>query len=158
MAKQQENSMINEVPQRRKRKKASGGIMQLPLTPMIDVTFQLLLYFILTSEFRMAEGQIAGTVPQQGEVSSVPDLNAITIIVDVSDSGTGASYSIKAGTMVVSVSGAEELFRKLDPRPNKDRTPVTIQPTSGVPWGHVVEAFNQVVRAKFEKAGFALSW
>jgi len=36
---------------------------QTPMTPMIDVTFQLLLFFIMTFEFRQSEGMIPGTLP-----------------------------------------------------------------------------------------------
>ena len=34
------------------------------MTPMIDVTFQLLLFFLLTCEFRESEGMIPGTLPK----------------------------------------------------------------------------------------------
>ena len=35
---------------------------QPPLTPMIDVTFLLLVFFILTSTFRQMEGQLPGAI------------------------------------------------------------------------------------------------
>ena len=46
------------------RRKAAA--LQPPLTPMIDVTFQLLLFFLLTCEFRPTEGVIPGSLPENG--------------------------------------------------------------------------------------------
>ncbi len=40
-----------------------------PMTAMIDVTFLLLIYFLLTTTFRQDEGQLPGTLP--GKVTHV---------------------------------------------------------------------------------------
>ncbi|MFP4052771.1 MAG: ExbD/TolR family protein [Phycisphaerae bacterium] len=39
---------------------------RLSMTPMIDVTFQLLIYFLLATTLIVAEGQIPGNLPRWG--------------------------------------------------------------------------------------------
>jgi len=48
---------------RRKTRKRTGGEQQLNLTPMIDVTFQLLVFFILCTRFKDDERNHRGDLP-----------------------------------------------------------------------------------------------
>ena len=52
---------------------------------------------------------------------------------------------------------AYEALRKRRDQTGSAKTPVVIEPRGDVPWEHVVNAFNQAVRAKFKKIGFATS-
>lgn len=62
-------------PKRRQRKK-----VEIPLTPLIDMVFLLLIYFLLTTNFLAEEG-IGVNLPQAK--ASAPHLNeAITVSVD----------------------------------------------------------------------------
>ena len=45
---------------------------QPPLTPMIDVVFQLLIYFILTLHFKEVEGQLLSQLPKEKGLDSSP--------------------------------------------------------------------------------------
>ena len=60
------DTSVHYIPPRRKRGRGKPK-MQPPLTPMIDVTFQLLLFFLLTFQFREREGQIPGSLPNTGQ-------------------------------------------------------------------------------------------
>jgi biopolymer transport protein ExbD len=143
----------------RKRRGAAKPKIQPPLVPMIDVTFLLLLYFVLTAEFRKAEGHIPGTVPEQGEIGAeaVVPIKPIHIAIRRGwDEDAGVYYQLGG----IQVSGARELYERLEQRrnlPGAEEVPVVIQPMADVPWQYVIEAFNQAVRAKFLKIGFAPS-
>jgi biopolymer transport protein ExbD len=145
--------------QKRGRKKPK---LQPPLTPMIDVTFQLLIFFVLTGQFR-TEGQIPASLPPLGAGEpQVVEFKPVRVRLvpsgafgqDAVFEVTGANYRFESH---------EELFRFFQqkrqqfPRARKreDDLPIVIAPTARVRWRHVVEAFNQAVRAKFVNIGFA---
>jgi len=144
----------------RKRRKAGAVKMQPPLTPMIDVTFQLLLFFILTCEFRESEGNIPGTLPAKGnvvqQVDQTPPPDPIQIRLRASQDRKSASYEMTGVSVLL--GSAKELLERLKARQDQlgtDEVPVVILPNSDVPWEFVVEAFNQAVAARYKKIGFA---
>ncbi len=136
------------------------------VTPLIDVMFLLLLFFLLTTKFRQEEGAIQGTLPSIGksyakEVAEEPP-PAINIIINpVGDGNIDAAYQVSG--VEVSVGNAEDLYKGLlgraKPYSESDvaKVPVVIKARSDVRWGFVVEAFNQAARAKFKTILFAPS-
>jgi biopolymer transport protein ExbD len=146
------------IPPRKLRRKAAGSA-QPPLTPMIDVTFQLLIFFLLTATFRPAEGQIPGSVPGKGiSEEQVEVANQLDIRVSTLDPiNRSAQFTIvqTGGTFTT----AENLHDFLDDHKKilgenwKDVT-IVIDPELSTQYGHAAEAYNQAVRAGFEK----VSW
>ena len=164
MAKEEQTNDHDEAAPTRGRKSRRVGHtkIQAPLVPMIDVTFQLLLYFLLTTEFRMQEGQIAGTVPEEGSVGSesVVDIRPIRITIRRgSRLAGGAAYTVLSRGLRVPAATAGELYVRLMQERDQQgpEVPIVIEPAATVPWEFVTEAFNQAVRAKFQRVGFAPS-
>ena len=154
----EDDETIQQVPSREKRAKAKQR-MQPPLTPMIDVTFQLLLFFLLTCEFRESEGGIPGTLPVEGNLVGPPPvdlvLDPIQVRLRASHDRSLASYEMTGVSVVI--NSPKELFEYLKARQDRlgtDEVPVVILPNQDVPWEFVVEAFNQAVRARYKKIGF----
>ena len=135
--------------------------LQPPLTPMIDVTFQLLLFFLLTTTFRQEEGQIPGTLPQKGGITAgqIVELKPIRILLRPTGANrAGCIYEMSGQD--VGMDTPAQLYEALVGRQKvygSDEVPVVIQSRYDVRWQHVVEAFNQAVRAKFKNIGFASS-
>jgi len=151
---------VHYLPPRKRRNKGKKASMQPPLTPMIDVTFQLLLFFLLTCEFRESEGQIPGTLPSKGNimqnVKDDPPPDPIRIRIRPSINRGAANYEITGVSVVI--TSPEELHQTLLGRQQQlgsREVPIIILPSQDVAWEFVVEVFNQAVRAKFEKIGFA---
>jgi len=72
------------VSRKRKRQRKKQTFEDVPLTPMIDVVFQMLIYFVLTFEIpdKMSQMQVwrpAGDSPPQAD--STPPLNVARITV-----------------------------------------------------------------------------
>jgi len=147
---------VHYVPPRKKRGQAKPK-MQPPLTPMIDVTFQLLLFFLLTFTFRQAEGLIPGSLPGHQGVAQDDPVPPIVIDVVVPLDMVNAD----AGAFLIEndrYDNAQQLFLELKRQKlelQSDRRPVVIKPAPGVRWQHVVDAFSQGVNAKYKKVGFA---
>lgn len=133
--------------------------LQPPLIPMIDVTFLLLLYFILTTTFRMQEGQIPGTLPQTGGIVAGQTVELKPIYIILRPTGVdrlGCIYEIRGRG--IGMDSPQQLYDTLgawSEALGTTEVPVIIQPRSDVRWRYVVEAFNQAVRAKFKNIGFA---
>jgi len=126
--------------------------LRLPLTSMIDVTFLLLLYFLLTTTFRQAEGQIPGDLPKtDGRRIARPILIHLRA---VGPGGAGVLYEMSG--IDDSIRSPKGLYAKLTARRQQwgsTEVPVVITGRSDVRWQYVVEAFNQAVRAGFAKVG-----
>ena len=148
-------------PSKRKKKKKGPADMQTQMTPMIDVTFQLLLFFIMTFEFRESEGTIPGTLPAKGsiaqQVSDTPPPDPITIkVIPTGNNRLAASYELRGfGTVIQTVKELGALLKARQEKIGSREVPIVIFPNQDVPWGFVVEAFNQATKAGFEKIGFA---
>ena len=137
--------------------KKGSARLQPPMTPMIDVTFQLLLFFLLTCEFRESEGMIPGSLPDGPIVGPKvpPPVDPIRIRLIPSADRQSARYEMTGvATAITSPGQLGEMLLSRQQQIGRE-VPIVIFPTADVPWRFVVEAFNQAKKAKFEKIGFA---
>ncbi|MHC4986793.1 MAG: ExbD/TolR family protein [Planctomycetota bacterium] len=141
----------------RKKRGADSPKMQPPMTPMIDVTFQLLLFFMLSFTFREFEGQIPGALPKKGTGASAASTLNKPIFISVRSVGvTEAKYEIRGYNEIPeSPQRLREMLEQIQETTRSKEGPVIIAPDAFVQWGHVVEVFNQAVRLDFENVGFA---
>jgi biopolymer transport protein ExbD len=58
-------------PRRRLPEEAKAEALN--MTPMIDVVFQLLIFFMLSMNFRDVEGKLLSTLPRHGTASALPE-------------------------------------------------------------------------------------
>jgi len=143
------------MPSRRRQKPK----IQPPLTPMIDVTFQLLLFFLLTTTFRQAEGQIPGSLPRPPEqIRPELEMNIVKPILLQLHTTPGGEVVFGLPNRPGGVREARALYEGLvavREAYGSNEAPVLIRPEDNVPWQYAVEAFNQAVRADFRNIGFA---
>ena len=149
---------VHYVPPRKKRVKNKPK-MQPPLTPMIDVTFQLLLFFLLTFTFREAEGQIPGSLPKSGK-GGVSEIEKLEMPIRIKVSPAGEKHDkviFEISDFSFQANSGEDLGKVLLSRSKVGGTDVhvIIECRNDVQWRWVVEAFNQSVRAKYKNIGFA---
>ncbi len=131
--------------------------MRLNLTAMIDVVFQLLIYFVVTASFAQGEGVLKARLPGEGRGPVVgPPPPAAELTVRVASVGTYAyRLTLEPGGLApTSFHELADLLERLKTVYGPD-TPVIIQPGHTVRWQHVVNAFNAAVRARYENVAFA---
>jgi biopolymer transport protein ExbD len=148
---------LKHVQESRKRREPPPPRYQPNLTPLIDVLFLLLLFFLLGTKFRLEEGQIDANLPQVGQgtgVSVVPGTLLRLTVHAVGEDAAGGEFEIGGSQQMI--RDASDLFARLRLR-KEGGGDVTVQIATRGPvrWEWVVEAFNQVRRAGFEKIGFA---
>lgn len=129
------------------------------VTPMVDVVFQLLVFFVLASGGRVAErtlstalsaGAVASTVPQH---APVPERQAEiwlhlrresadrTTTLRVNDGPVGALASLPQGIAALK---------------SVDSTSCVILDVQGnIPWGDVIQVYDTCRAAKFRAINFA---
>jgi len=129
------------------------------MTPMIDVTFLLLVFFLCTSQFRMHQRKLPQPLAKDGCCStSVPPESRLPIEVWIDAQDDGSSPSLRLGKLPI--ADLEELERRLAsriarvaPAPVPTGTPgaivprVTLYSTDVVDWGDVVAALDTCMSA-----------
>lgn len=149
--------LVHHVSQRKKRR-VNDDEMELQLTSMIDVIFQLLIYFVITANFVIDEGTIKATMPGQSAPTDEIEEPDLPYYIDLITADDGVTYSIRVDHKLVN-GGASELHGYLEEllRSNtiEPDTIIQIRPQNNVRWQHVVNVFNACTRADLEKVGFA---
>ncbi|HWB18889.1 MAG TPA: biopolymer transporter ExbD [Phycisphaerales bacterium] len=146
---------------------SAGGTISLSLTSMIDVVFQLLIYFLVATDFSMNEQMYRMDLPDRsgGQQMADPfslDVEPLRVIVG-STGTTREAMTLKVDGPMRQPTSAEDLYSLLwqhQARPdtaggwyNVDQ-PIVIVPTEHTRWEHVIEAFNAAHRAGYTNITF----
>lgn len=142
---------------RRQREPASASVV-LNFAPMIDVTFLLLIFFLVTTTFERAEGLFASDLPRDTGVPSVA-LPISPIVVRLTQTGLGHD---DVRIAIDHFTGAPKDFealpgflRQIQGQPGFDaQTPVVIIADNDVRWDHVVSCWNAALRAGCKRIAF----
>lgn len=155
-----------EQPEKMQKRPRRAKRVDLNVVPLVDVLFMLLLFFILSTRFRQAEGLIPGTLPRveggivQGDKPEIT-LPPIRIFVRSTSDANGLDKpDYQMSGLAVPIESPADLGEKLMARkkglgPSFKDAPIVIQPRQNVRWKFAVEAFNQAVRAGFPKIAFS---
>lgn len=121
------------------RKKATEGNEEINISPLIDVVFILLIFFIVTTVF-VEETGVEVTKPQ---ASSAVDLEKNSILIAITDTG-----KVIYGGREIGAPGVRSIVKRLN---QKDEMPVIIQADKTVPTSLLVRVIDEA------KIGGALS-
>jgi biopolymer transport protein ExbD len=139
--------------------------LSLNLTPMIDVVFQLLIYFMVSTNFAQGEQAYRVDLPARDEGAAADPfrLDEEPLVIELA-AGAGGPAAIRIAGPWPQPANAEALFeflasRQLGPR-NPDGLfaidhPILVSPGPEVRWEDTVDAFNSAVRAGYTRVGFA---
>ncbi|MEM9415238.1 MAG: biopolymer transporter ExbD [Planctomycetota bacterium] len=149
--------VVHHTSQRKKRRRVNDGEMELQLTSMIDVIFQLLIYFVITANFTIDEGTLKASMPGQSAPSTTTPPDP-PIFIDLKTGDDGLTYTLMVDNRPID-GGASYLYSYLQSQISSNKFGVDddyqIRPQGNVRWQHVVNVFNACTRAKLEKVGFA---
>ena len=130
------------------------------MTPMIDVVFLLLVFFVWTASFQIVEQILASDMKAQMGTDPVeidqppPEKDFDDVVIRIGWDGTNPTWRVNK-QKVDSLEQLEERLRiiasaKLD-------APVILDPDPVVPLGHVIEAYDISKLAGFEQLSFAVN-
>jgi biopolymer transport protein ExbD len=148
-----------EIAYRKKPKQRPPVQIRPPLMPLIDVMFTLLMFFLIAARVRTAEGLIPSNLPELGGAHAKASLKITPIRILIHPSGgdgESAYFEIEStGYQWNAVEGLYSFLHAYAQREDPAKVPIFIKPVGPVRWEHVVNAFNQAVRAKFSQIGFS---
>lgn len=172
------------VKARKLRDEAYEGAPELIMTPMIDIVFQLLIFFMLACRFRTTEGQMKADLPKGIGQDTTPITESIVLNElrpkllwcepnsnrETSDPVNGRTV-LKVGKRVLpSVTNSfgettpdwHEFYKVVcdmrdNHNPSRDHPtlPVTIDARKHVEFKHVVTVLNECIRAGLSEIKFA---
>ena len=167
------------------RKKKKFKEVKTDMTPMIDVTFLLLIFFIVTLKFKILEGRLDAALPKDRgtSTSEAEEIDKIDILIKVAEPGELIDEKGTKGLLLyegreIKVQIGEQKFRynpfaitnPEDPIPELttflqtlldspeysiDETPVSLDARKGVVYGDIVVLLDVVIREKFQQVSFA---
>jgi biopolymer transport protein ExbD len=139
----------------------TGRLGQLNLTSMLDVTFLLLVFFVLTAQFTIDEGLLPADLPldQTGkpEVEILPD----PLVIGLRSVGDRCVIQLDAGRTLRDFQHLYEVlngWRLDETNPTglyPADHPIAIQSTPHTRWQDTVDAMNAAMRARYENIQFA---
>lgn len=145
----------------------SGRIRRLPkhisqpnMTPMIDIVFNLLIFFLCAGNFNQPEGLLPSRLPKQHGLATVGDeIPTTPIRITLQQYGPGENdYAIRIEQRAQNPSSFKELediLRGLrESGPFDAQTQVIVVAGGNVRWDHLVNAFNASLAARFENITF----
>ena len=140
---------------RTRRGVRSTSGLSINLTPMIDVTFLLLVFFLVTSTFAKVEGLFAAKLPRDSGLT-VPALPISPLIVRLTPDGDGCRIRIDNFTAAPTSFGdlAEFLISVRGNPGFDDQTPVVIVADDALAWDYVAGCWNAAVRASCKNIAF----
>jgi len=144
--------------------------IQPPLIPVIDVVFNLLIFFMLMPATSAGEGYLTTNLPQSsGPVAGKPTLTEVRLRVELFDVGPNGVYidNAKNEYCAIRVEGKEMGgdFNALQAFLEEKRsqglsptTPILLAPTMPTLHEWVVRAFDAAVAARFTNVQFAVPY
>jgi len=152
------------------RKPSDPAKMSPPMTPMIDCTFNLLIFFILTPSFDLSEGFLTTNLPNySGPGIEGPHIPP-HLKIELFDVGPDGQYVDGAKNEFCSITfnntqnlggNFEALRAALEDKRNQGlaaTTPVLISPTMACKHKWVVKAFDAAVAARYTKIQFSVPY
>ena len=129
-----------------------------PIAPMIDVVFLLLIYFMVSSTLEQQEADLSFQLPgsvEQEEPLDLPDEQIIEIRGDGQVVVNEYPYDSPADARYPELSAMLTRFREASTA-NKVDAIVTISPSESVPHAQIVKVMDACSNAGIEAVNFAL--
>jgi biopolymer transport protein ExbD len=160
---------------RRKRAAVDLSPLKGDMTPMIDVVFQLLIFFMLTIEFKQLEGKLSAYLPKDVGVNTTQaePKEKVEIVLRVATEGTkldpvnnmpwsgegpfryGDDRKIDISIGPKTTRDLEEVKRRLkDLRLQDPERPATIDPHPGTVYEDVIKVLDVVLLADYTDVTF----
>jgi len=139
----------------KKNKEETTRPVEMQLTPMIDVTFLILIFFMCSINFKLLDGKLSAYLPNDKGVNApelTVNLERIKIGLKKSDSAISGYSILLNDTKVLNLSKLHsDLKWFYDQNPKLE---IVIAPGKGIEYGHVVDILNESLRAGFSDIHF----
>ena len=133
--------------------------VEIKMTPMIDVVFLLLVFFVWTASFQVVENilpgrlsEVTGSEPTPVDQVPPPEEDFDHVVIRIRWVVGAPKWQVNDAEMPTLVALRERLSAISS---IKSDAPVILHPDAEVPLGHVIDAFDSARVAGFEQVQFA---
>ena len=133
-------------------------VMKIDMTPMIDCTFLLLVFFMVGSTLHRQEADISFSLPgvaEQSESVEIPDEQIIEILPDGNVMLNDLQYDKAGDATLPELTETLKRFKETADA-NKVEAMITIAPAAQVKQQRVVDVLNACAVAKIKYVTFAV--
>jgi biopolymer transport protein ExbD len=149
------------------RERRGKGKVELMMTPMIDIVFNLVIFFLLMPSFEAKEGYLPTNLPKTTGVQKAKVIKEQTFRIDLKHVTPWDGNPANQADCIIRLNRADvadnkELRERLTDAFNgltedyKNKAPVTISPDMVVWQKHVVAAFDAAIDAGFKNIRFTV--
>ncbi len=132
----------------------SKSILSIKMTPLIDVIFLLLIFFIMTLKFQKPESVLENRLPERvGQDVSDQQMDWEVVRLRIKLVADGEMLKIYLQDRVV--YSYKELLNYLNLLP--EEILIVIEPEPKVPYKHVIGIYNTCIKSKKKNMVFAIS-
>ncbi len=134
--------------------------MEAAMTPMIDVVFLLLIFFLWTASFQIAEQILPSQLrsqlgsENQAQLDPPPPDDFQRVVIRIGWDGQSPQYRVNQ-SVVPSLDELRALMASL--RAIKADSPLILHPDSNVPLAFVIGAYDEAKLAGFTQVAFAVN-
>ncbi|MHC5079837.1 MAG: ExbD/TolR family protein [Planctomycetota bacterium] len=145
-------------PKRKKRKKGfRGDDAEMNMTPMIDVCFQLLVFFMVTSKFKTLEGKLAAYLPKDKGLQNYKiEEQTLPVRVVLRWNPTIKRCKVYVGQVLCNYDdqGIQRALKKVQQIKATGTDKAEIDAGGDVPMAWVVQALNMLIKADMPEINF----
>jgi biopolymer transport protein ExbD len=150
--------LLSHKPRSRRYTRQQNAI-SVNIAPMIDMTFMMLIFFLVTRTIQQPEGTLSSRMPTDRGAIAVA-LPISPVVVRLASSGPESEES------TIRIDGFEfaptdflqlaDALAEIQQKPGFDAdTPIVLAADATVRWDHVVNAWNAAVRAEYRNIAFS---
>ncbi len=157
---QRHDSVVARVRARRLRRsrKHQGSAITMNIAPMIDMTFLLLIFFLVTTTFERAEGILASKLPTNAgrHTASLPLVPIVVRVQQAENDGHAFTLSLDGfDAKPTTFAALTAVLLNIQAQPGfDDETPVVIVADQDLQWDHVVACWNATLNANCQRVAF----
>ena len=145
-----------KVPNTRDR---SGGVLEIQMTPMIDMVFLLIVFFVWTSGMQAVEMLLpshvsdqTGTAPSDTNDTPPPEADFDPVVIRITGAANSPAWQVNEQPLA-SLAELRDVLVKL--AAIKRDAPVILHPDPLIALGHVIEVYDLSRIVGFDKVQFA---
>ncbi len=154
----EEKPIEKEWPRKKKKKKDNESeAPEMSMTPMIDVTFQLLIFFMVTSKFKTLEGKLAAYLPKDKGLQNVKiEEQTLPVRVVLRWNPTIKRCKVYVGQVLCNYDddGITRAMKKVKQIKQTGTDKAEIDAGGDVPMAWVVQALNMLIKADMPEINF----
>ncbi len=138
--------------------KRKSNSVELPIAPMIDVVFLLLIYFMVSSTIQKQEADISFALPgtvQQDEPLNIPDEQIIYLSAEGQASVNDFAYDSPKQARFSQLARMLTRFKQASDA-NRVEARITIAPDDATPHQMIVKAMDACAIAEIDAVTFAV--